>query len=82
MERQEILNKFIQIIEDFYYIDLNINEKTKIVDLGIDDEYNSVIVEVELERNLKLPSESCDCFISDSETIKEVIDKISDLVNK
>ena len=84
MERQEILNKFIQILRDnlcFVSENTIITEDTKIIDLNF-DELDCVEIEIESEIQFDLPKESCDRFISESETIKEVIDKISDLVNK
>ena len=83
MERQEILNTIIKIIKDnLYIISYNtlISESTKISDLQL-DELDCIEIEIEFEIQFDLPKESCDSFISKSETIKDVIDKISDLLN-
>lgn len=84
MERQEILNTLTDIIKhDVYciYDDTEITEETTINDLHLDD-IDCVEIEIELEIHLNLPNESCDCFVSNSKTIKDVIDKLYDLINK
>ena len=84
MERQEILKRISEILYRIGFVS-NISEDTKIQDLKYNNKlnaYDSVSIEIVLERRFNLPLDSCDCFVSNSETIKDVFDKLPSLINK
>lgn len=83
MERQEILNGIIEILKNDLFLvsaDAIITEETELNSLDI-DEIDCVEIEIELESKFKLPITSCDEFVSKSNIIKDLIDKLSDALN-